>query len=229
MSVCGPSKFTLPGSCTGVACCQSGIPAAVDYFEPYLLDIPKEQTDPIFYSNSTTCRYVFLVETEWLSTGYTGENFNRTDDFAVPVVLDWAVRNVDNCSAARRNATDFACRSARSECFDADIIAAFDAAIHDGVDVLSVSLGGAPTEYFRDGVAIGSFHAVRNGVTVVSSAGNSGPGAGSVSNTAPWLVSVGASTMDREFPSYVVFNGTKIKARLFPGYLTVIVIFMSGR
>nr|CAJ19363.1 subtilisin-like protease [Triticum aestivum] len=96
-----------------------------------------------------------------------------------------------------------------SECFDADIIAAFDAAIHDGVDVLSVSLGGAPTEYFRDGVAIGSFHAVRNGVTVVSSAGNSGPGAGTVSNTAPWLVTVGASTMDREFPAYLVLGNKK--------------------
>ncbi|KAF6995795.1 hypothetical protein CFC21_012238 [Triticum aestivum] len=96
-----------------------------------------------------------------------------------------------------------------SECFDADIIAAFDAAIHDGVDVLSVSLGGAPTDYFRDGVAIGSFHAVRNGVTVVTSAGNSGPGAGTVSNTAPWLVTVGASTMDREFPAYLVLGNKK--------------------
>ncbi|XP_044949558.1 subtilisin-like protease SBT5.3 [Hordeum vulgare subsp. vulgare] len=96
-----------------------------------------------------------------------------------------------------------------SECFDADIIAAFDAAIHDGVDVLSVSLGGAPADYFRDGVAIGSFHAVRNGVTVVTSAGNSGPGAGTVSNTAPWLVTVGASTMDREFPAFLVVGNKK--------------------
>uniref|UniRef100_A0ACD5YEK7 Uncharacterized protein n=1 Tax=Avena sativa TaxID=4498 RepID=A0ACD5YEK7_AVESA len=96
-----------------------------------------------------------------------------------------------------------------SECFDADIIAAFDAAIHDGVDVLSVSLGGAPAEYFNDGVAIGSFHAVRNGVTVVCSAGNSGPGAGTVSNTAPWLVTVGASTVDREFPAYLFLGNKK--------------------
>ncbi|OEL37355.1 Subtilisin-like protease SBT5.3 [Dichanthelium oligosanthes] len=96
-----------------------------------------------------------------------------------------------------------------SECFDADIVAAFDAAIHDGVHVLSVSLGGAPAEYFRDGVAIGSFHAARHGVTVVCSAGNSGPAAGTVSNTAPWLVTVGASTMDREFPAYLVLDNKK--------------------
>ncbi|PUZ71199.1 hypothetical protein GQ55_2G295300 [Panicum hallii var. hallii] len=96
-----------------------------------------------------------------------------------------------------------------SECFDADIIAAFDAAIHDGVHVLSVSLGGSPAEYFRDGVAIGSFHAARHGVTVVCSAGNSGPAAGTVSNTAPWLLTVGASTVDREFPAYLVFDNKK--------------------
>lgn len=96
-----------------------------------------------------------------------------------------------------------------SECFDADIIAAFDAAIHDGVHVLSVSLGGSPADYFRDGLAIGSFHAARHGVTVVCSAGNSGPGAGTVSNTAPWLLTVGASTMDREFPAYLVLGNNK--------------------
>lgn len=96
-----------------------------------------------------------------------------------------------------------------SECFDADILAAFDAAIRDGVHVLSISLGGGPSDYFKDGVAIGSFHAVKNGVTVVCSAGNSGPDPGSVSNTAPWIITVGASTMDREFPAYVLLSDKK--------------------
>uniref|UniRef100_M8CBX0 Subtilisin-like protease n=1 Tax=Aegilops tauschii TaxID=37682 RepID=M8CBX0_AEGTA len=109
-----------------------------------------------------------------------------------------------------------------SSCFEADILAAFDAAIHDGVHVLSVSLGndGEPYDYFDDAISIGSFHAVRRGISVVCSAGNSGPKPSSISNLAPWVFTVGASTMDREFPSYVVFNGTKIKARFFPSYLT---------
>lgn len=51
-----------------------------------------------------------------------------------------------------------------SECFDADIMAAFDTAIHDGVDVLSVSLGGNPSNYFDDGLSIGAFHAVKHGI-----------------------------------------------------------------
>ncbi|KAH7861802.1 hypothetical protein Vadar_031045 [Vaccinium darrowii] len=98
---------------------------------------------------------------------------------------------------------------AGNECFDADILAAFDFAIHDGVDVLSVSLGGNPVPFINDSVAIGSLHAVRHGIVVVCSAGNSGPANGSVSNLAPWQITVGASTMDRQFPSYV-FLGNKM-------------------
>ncbi|OIT32039.1 PREDICTED: subtilisin-like protease SBT5.3 [Nicotiana attenuata] len=96
-----------------------------------------------------------------------------------------------------------------NECFDSDILAAFDMAIHDGVDVLSVSLGGDAGAYVNDSVAIGSFHAVKHGIVVVTSAGNSGPGPGTVSNVAPWLITVGASTMDRQFPSYIILGNKK--------------------
>lgn len=92
------------------------------------------------------------------------------------------------------------------ECFDADILAAFDLAIHDGVDVLSVSLGGSSSTFFKDSVAIGSFHAAKRGVVVVCSAGNSGPAEATAENLAPWHVTVAASTMDRQFPTYVVLG-----------------------
>ncbi|XP_028776148.1 cucumisin-like isoform X2 [Neltuma alba] len=85
-------------------------------------------------------------------------------------------------------------------CNDADILAAFDDAIADGVDILSVSLGGLNDEnYFRDGLAIGAFHAMRNGILTVTSAGNSGPKPGSLANFSPWSISVAASTIDRKF------------------------------
>ncbi|KAF2318940.1 hypothetical protein GH714_011909 [Hevea brasiliensis] len=43
-------------------------------------------------------------------------------------------------------------------CWDADILAAFDDAIADGVDIISVSLGGStPLDYFKDSTAIGAF------------------------------------------------------------------------
>ncbi|KAL9690644.1 hypothetical protein QQ045_011050 [Rhodiola kirilowii] len=109
-----------------------------------------------------------------------------------------------------------------NECFDSDILAAFDASIHDGVDVLSVSLGGDPTDYLKDGISIGAFHAVRKGVVVVCSAGNSGPSEGTVTNLSPWIITVGASTMDREFNSYVQignknhFKGASLSAKSLP-------------
>ncbi|KAK7363882.1 hypothetical protein VNO77_06042 [Canavalia gladiata] len=98
------------------------------------------------------------------------------------------------------------------ECFDADIMAAFDMAIDDGVDVLSLSLGGPPMYYFDDGIAIGSFHAIQKGITVICSAGNSGPMPESVSNVAPWILTVAASTLDREFDTVVQLqNGRRFK------------------
>ncbi|KAI3829451.1 hypothetical protein L1987_03575 [Smallanthus sonchifolius] len=89
------------------------------------------------------------------------------------------------------------------ECDDADIVKGFETAIHDGVDVISVSLGGQPADYMDDGLAIASFHAVKKGITVVFSAGNDGPTPGTVTNVSPWVITVGASTIDREFQSLV--------------------------
>ncbi|GJM87190.1 hypothetical protein PR202_ga03120 [Eleusine coracana subsp. coracana] len=119
-SVCRPSQYTIPGKCTGVGCCQSEIPAGVYYFEPYQLNyMDTPQRNSPFASNVTACHYVFLVDADWFSHEYSDRAYlNRTDDFAMPFVLDWAVRNVGNCSAAERNTTDYACQSTNSKCID---------------------------------------------------------------------------------------------------------------
>ncbi|KAJ6847474.1 putative subtilisin-like protease SBT1.4 [Iris pallida] len=96
-----------------------------------------------------------------------------------------------------------------SGCYDSDILAAMDAAVADGVDVISLSVGasGRPPPFHRDSIAIGAFGAaVRHGVVVSCSAGNSGPGAGTAVNVAPWILTVGASTVDREFPADVALG-----------------------
>ena len=98
-------------------------------------------------------------------------------------------------------------------CGGADILAAFDDAIADGVDVISFSIGGSlPSPYFRDAAAIGSFHAMRRGVVTSASAGNSGLQRGfHVSNVAPWMLSVAASSVDRRFVDRIVLgNGDTI-------------------
>ncbi|KAK8592120.1 hypothetical protein V6N13_062706 [Hibiscus sabdariffa] len=85
-------------------------------------------------------------------------------------------------------------------CYNADILAAFDDAIADGVDIISISAGpNDVNDYFSDSFAIGAFHAMENGILTVTSAGNDGPGRGTIKNFSPWTLSVAASTMDRKF------------------------------
>ncbi|XP_062204104.1 subtilisin-like protease SBT5.3 [Phragmites australis] len=98
-------------------------------------------------------------------------------------------------------------------CSSFDILAAILAAVADGVDVLSLSLGSDPSDYLMDPIAIGAFFAVQKGVTVVCSAGNSGPQPSTVTNVAPWIFTVAASTMDRDFPAYVNFGGNTIEGQ----------------
>nr|BAK08126.1 predicted protein [Hordeum vulgare subsp. vulgare] len=85
-----------------------------------------------------------------------------------------------------------------------DILAAVDDAIEDGVDVLSMSLGGNPdADFSEDPVSLGGYTAALNGVFVSTAAGNIGPNPATVSNGAPWLLTVGASTTDRRFGATV--------------------------
>ncbi|MQM09683.1 hypothetical protein Taro_042561 [Colocasia esculenta] len=88
-------------------------------------------------------------------------------------------------------------------CFDSDILAAFDAAVSDGVDVISLSVGGVVVPYYLDAIAVGAFSAMEAGIFVSASAGNGGPGGLTVTNVAPWMTTVGAGSMDRDFPADV--------------------------
>uniref|UniRef100_A0A166E3U0 Uncharacterized protein n=1 Tax=Daucus carota subsp. sativus TaxID=79200 RepID=A0A166E3U0_DAUCS len=94
-------------------------------------------------------------------------------------------------------------------CSDMDILAAFEAAINDGVDVVSISIGGFSGSYDTDSIALGSFHAMRKGIITVASAGNDGPSLGSVTNHAPWIFTVAASGINRQFKSKVVLGNGK--------------------
>ncbi|KAK6118831.1 hypothetical protein DH2020_047418 [Rehmannia glutinosa] len=97
-------------------------------------------------------------------------------------------------------------------CLGSAILKAFDDAIADGVDVLSLSLGSSPGEpdFATDPIAIGAFHAVEKGIIVVCSAGNSGPISSSVVNVAPWILTVAATTIDRDFEADIVLGGDKV-------------------
>ncbi|XP_028784287.1 subtilisin-like protease Glyma18g48580 [Neltuma alba] len=107
-------------------------------------------------------------------------------------------------------------RGNSEECTDEDLIKAFDEAIHDGVDVLSVSIGRSAVPNVNDmltnGISIGSFHAVSRGVLVVASAGNDGPELQTVSNVAPWIFTIASGSIDRDFSNNITLsNGQRMK------------------
>lgn len=87
-------------------------------------------------------------------------------------------------------------------CTTAGVTAAIDDAINDGVDVISMSFGGAAE-------TPGTLHAIANGISVVCSAGNDGPAPQSVGNSVPWVISVAASTIDRSFPTVITLGNSQ--------------------
>ena len=88
--------------------------------------------------------------------------------------------------------------------FGSDLAAAIDQAVADGVDVINYSVGGGPSLTGADDIAY--LFAADAGVFVATSAGNSGPGAGTVGGpgSVPWITTVGASTQDRTFQGSAV-------------------------
>ncbi|KAJ7557501.1 hypothetical protein O6H91_05G129100 [Diphasiastrum complanatum] len=108
-----------------------------------------------------------------------------------------------------------------STCTEADLLAAMDDAINDGVNIFSISLGvsGPQPRFVEDGLAIGAFHAIAQGIPVISAAGNDGPTPATLSSVAPWMLAVAASTIDRSFPSPVILgNGTILKGQSLSPY-----------
>ncbi|KAL8035622.1 hypothetical protein ABFX02_12G109400 [Erythranthe guttata] len=97
----------------------------------------------------------------------------------------------------------------KDSCGAVDLLAALDDAIADGVDIITISLGGDPLELKSDVIAIGSFHAAQHGVLVVQSAGN-GAAKATVASVAPWIFSVGASSTDRGIITRVALGNGSI-------------------
>ncbi|KAL0312697.1 UNVERIFIED_CONTAM: Subtilisin-like protease SBT1.8 [Sesamum radiatum] len=84
-----------------------------------------------------------------------------------------------------------------------------DTAIDDGVDILSLSLGGFANSFYDDSIALGAYSAMEQGILVSCSAGNAGPSNFSLSNEAPWILTVGASTIDRKIRATAVLGNNQ--------------------
>ncbi|KAJ6715980.1 SUBTILISIN-LIKE PROTEASE SBT4.3 [Salix koriyanagi] len=105
-----------------------------------------------------------------------------------------------------------------ASCQSSDILSAFDDAIADGVDIITIAIGESHAhEFDSDVIAIGGFHSMEKGILTLQSAGNEGPVPGSVASVAPWIFTVAASSTDRRIIDKVVLgNGkTLVEERFF--------------
>ncbi|XP_076881550.1 subtilisin-like protease SBT2.4 [Bidens hawaiensis] len=98
----------------------------------------------------------------------------------------------------------------------ADVLAAIDQAIEDGVDILTLSIG--PDEPSNKKLTMLSMFDIfmlfarKAGVLVVQAAGNRGPDPYTVASYSPWAVGVAACNTDRAYPGTLVLgNGQKLE------------------
>jgi hypothetical protein len=114
---------------------------------------------------------------------------------------------------------------ANDGCSTPDMLKAIDDSVADGVDVINFSISGTQTN-FNDPVEIAFLNATAAGVFVAASAGNSGP-ANQVAHISPWLMTVAASTHDRQaladltLGNGAVYSGVSVYGGSLPGSMVL--------
>lgn len=101
--------------------------------------------------------------------------------------------------------------------FVADVVAAIDQAVYDGVDILSLSVGpnspaaNTKTTYLNPFDAT-LLSAVKAGVFVAQAAGNGGPFPKTLVSYSPWITTVVAAIDDRRYKNHLTLGNGKILA-----------------
>ncbi|CAH9110396.1 unnamed protein product [Cuscuta europaea] len=98
--------------------------------------------------------------------------------------------------------------------FVADVVAAIEQAVHDGVDILNLSVGqnSPPTTTrttFLNPFDATLLSAVKAGVFVAQAAGNGGPFPKTLLSYSPWIASVAAAADDRRYKNYLTLGNGK--------------------
>jgi subtilisin family serine protease len=104
-------------------------------------------------------------------------------------------------------------------CYNSDSLAAIEAAVTDGVDVLNYSISGGESPL--DPVEQAFRHAVEAGVFVAAAGGNAGPG-NAVAHVSPWLATVAATSHDKTHTASVTlgngqhYSGASLNPKAMP-------------
>ncbi|KAJ8751057.1 hypothetical protein K2173_016238 [Erythroxylum novogranatense] len=99
--------------------------------------------------------------------------------------------------------------------FIADVVAAIDQAVQDGVDILSLSVGPNSPPATTKTTFLNPFDAtllaaVKAGVFVAQAAGNGGPFPKTMVSYSPWITSVAAAIDDRTYKNHLTLGNGKI-------------------
>ncbi|RZC86487.1 hypothetical protein C5167_030563 [Papaver somniferum] len=116
LSICSKIADTLDGSCTGVGCCQSSVPAGLSTVIAIVKSVYSTRT-PLSFN---PCSYAFVIEESSFnfSLSYL-RDFKNHGTETVPVVVDWTVGN-EACHEAKRNSIRYACGN-HTDCIDGGI------------------------------------------------------------------------------------------------------------
>ncbi|XP_010541122.2 PREDICTED: subtilisin-like protease SBT2.6 [Tarenaya hassleriana] len=99
--------------------------------------------------------------------------------------------------------------------FVADVVAAIDQAVHDGVDILSLSVGPNSPPATTKTTFLNPFDAtllgaVKAGVFVAQAAGNGGPFPKTLVSYSPWITTVAAAIDDRRYKNHLTLGNGKM-------------------
>ncbi|XP_052199696.1 subtilisin-like protease SBT2.5 [Diospyros lotus] len=99
--------------------------------------------------------------------------------------------------------------------FVADVVAAIEQAVHDGVDILNLSVGPNSPPATTKTTFLNPFDAtllsaVKAGVFVAQAAGNGGPFPKTLVSYSPWITSVAAAVDDRRYKNHLTMGNGKI-------------------
>ncbi|KAJ4763993.1 Wall-associated kinase family protein [Rhynchospora pubera] len=109
------SKTGYSGSCNGIGCCQTAIPAGISEYRVYW----GNQSNLAWWFNP--CKYAMLVEGGWYKFHFrdlNGSGFYERNKNGVPVVLDWAIRDNGTCQNGVEKSPKAACLSNHSFCYN---------------------------------------------------------------------------------------------------------------
>ncbi len=95
-------------------------------------------------------------------------------------------------------------------CATSDLLAAIDASVSDGVDVISFSIGGSAAQTTVSATDQAFLGAAAAGIFVSAAAGNAGPGASTLDNASPWITTVAASTIPSYEATVTLGDGVKM-------------------